>query len=179
ELRKRPGAPLFVRVHDDFGVGVRGKAVAGGFEIPAELLEVVDLAVEDDRDAAVLVVDRLMSGRDVDDAQPPHAEADPRLHERSLIVGPAVAYDLAHVADERPRLVRVEAPFDGRRFHESCNPAHRYVSTDERRTALRSPCRCTWPIRCGVSNSSGGSTCARMRDPSSRNTSPSRPSCSR
>jgi hypothetical protein len=50
-------------VDDDFGVGVGGEAVAGRLEVAAQLLEVVDFAVEDDRDAAVLVVDRLIRPR--------------------------------------------------------------------------------------------------------------------
>src|SRR6266850_2129790 len=51
------------------------------FELGAQLAEVVDLAVEHDPDGTVLVVDRLMAGREIDDAQAPHAERD------ALVVG--------------------------------------------------------------------------------------------
>ena len=47
-------APLLVTVHQDLGVGVAVEDVASGLELGAELLEVVDLAVEDNRDLAVI-----------------------------------------------------------------------------------------------------------------------------
>ena len=45
----------------------------------AHLGEVVDLAVEDHLDAAVLVADRLIAGGEVDDAETAMAEADPAV----------------------------------------------------------------------------------------------------
>ena len=84
--RDRGRAPLLVGVDDDFGVGRRVEAVAGGLELAAQLAEVVDLAVEDDPDRAVLVVDRLVAGREVDDAQPAHAERHALVHPHALIV---------------------------------------------------------------------------------------------
>ena len=56
-------AVLLVRVDDDFGVGLRRKPMPAAFEVLAQLEEVVDLAVVDDADAAVLVVDRLVAAR--------------------------------------------------------------------------------------------------------------------
>ena len=47
-------APLLVAVHQDLGVGVAVEDVAGSLELGAKLLEVVDLAVEDDGDLAVI-----------------------------------------------------------------------------------------------------------------------------
>ena len=62
------------------------KRVAAAAELGAELAVVVDLAVEDDRDRAVLVVDRLVAGLEVDHPQP----LDPERHV-------AVAVDPARV----------------------------------------------------------------------------------
>ena len=71
------GAVLLVEVDDDLGVAVRARS--GGprrSSSRAQLAEVVDLAVEDDDDRAVLVEDRLVAGLEVDDAQALDAEAD-------------------------------------------------------------------------------------------------------
>lgn len=48
-------APLLVAVQEALGVGAAVELVALGLELGAKLLEVVDLAVEDDNDAAVLI----------------------------------------------------------------------------------------------------------------------------
>ena len=47
------------------------------FQLAPQLPVVVDLAVEDDANGAVLVVDRLMTACEVDDREPPHAETRP------------------------------------------------------------------------------------------------------
>ena len=53
----------------------------------AQLAVVVDLAVEDDHDRAVLVEDRLVAGREVDDAQALDAEPD-RRHRHAIRASP-------------------------------------------------------------------------------------------
>ena len=66
--------------------------------------EVVDLAVEDGDDAAVLVRDRLVAGREVDHAQAavPERAASPLRDD--AVVGPAMADRVARGADDgRPR----------------------------------------------------------------------------
>ena len=68
-------APLLVRVHDDFRVGVRAEAVAVRLELAPQLDEVVDLAVEGDPDRPVLVAERLVSrSREVLDREAARAE---------------------------------------------------------------------------------------------------------
>ena len=52
----------------------RNPAVAE--QLLAELDEIIDLAVEDDRDRLVLIEDGLLSGGKVDDRKPPHTERD-------------------------------------------------------------------------------------------------------
>ncbi len=46
-----------------------------GFQAPADRLEVVELAVDDDVERLVFVGDRLIAGGQVDDAQPRVSEA--------------------------------------------------------------------------------------------------------
>ena len=62
----------------------------------AQLAVVVDLAVEDDRDRPVLVEDRLVAGREVDDAQALDPEAHPRVDVQSTRVRAAVLERGAH-----------------------------------------------------------------------------------
>src|SRR2546430_1568264 len=83
-------ASLLVQVDDDLGVRARVDRVSPALQIPAELLEVVDLAVEDGPDRPVFVVHGLAAGLQVDDAQPSHAEPDAGRHVEALVVGAAV-----------------------------------------------------------------------------------------
>jgi hypothetical protein len=59
-------------------------------------LEIVDLAVEDDADRAVLVEQRLVAGREIDDRKPPVAEAQPRRIMKAGAVGAAVSEAIGH-----------------------------------------------------------------------------------
>ena len=68
---------------------------AGG-ELLAELPEVVDLAVADDGDGAVLVRDRLIARRQVDDAESPDPQPDARREVEALAVGSAMAKAVGH-----------------------------------------------------------------------------------
>src|SRR5207237_597177 len=67
--------PRFPRMHDHLGVAARAKAMAKLHELGNELLIVVDLAVEDDDHAAVLVEPRLLPRLQVDDGKTLMAEA--------------------------------------------------------------------------------------------------------
>jgi hypothetical protein len=99
------GAVLLVEMNDDLGVTVRREVVAAAHEILAQLTEVVDLAVEHDRDRAVLVVNRLVPGDEVDDAQPLDPEPDFTSAEDAARIWPAVleagAHPLDHVGPHR------------------------------------------------------------------------------
>ena len=83
--REHPGPLVLVEVDEDLGVALRAERVAPGLEPAPEGGEVVDLAVEDGPDRAVLVRERLMPAGQVDDRQP----AEP---ERGVVVavGPGV-----------------------------------------------------------------------------------------
>ena len=64
--------------------------VAAGEQLLAQLGVVVDLAVEDDDDGAVLVGHRLRAAGDVEDREPPVAEADAVADVEAVAVGAAV-----------------------------------------------------------------------------------------
>ena len=66
-------AVFFVEVEKDLGVAPGSKTVP--LQAGAQLVAVVDLAVEDD-DRAVFVGDRLVTAWDVDDAQSTNTEVD-------------------------------------------------------------------------------------------------------
>src|SRR5262249_10273207 len=99
------GAPRFPAVHDHFGVGLRAKHMAEGLELRNQFLIVVDLAVEDDDDGAVLVEERLLAGRDVDDREASMAERDARLEVLAVRVGSAMGLRVVHAPEDRPAQV--------------------------------------------------------------------------
>ena len=83
----------------------------------AQLLVVVDLAVLDDVDRPVLVRDRLVAAREVDDREPPRGEPDAVVEEGAVAVGAAVDERGAHRV-EPAALDRAPARGD------SADPAH-------------------------------------------------------
>jgi hypothetical protein len=86
----------------------------------AQLAEVVQLAVEDRRDRAVLVVDRLVTACHVDDGEPAHAERGVVVAVEAGTVRAPVDERVAHPVDQ-PGVRRA-----GR--HGSRYPAHRRSS---------------------------------------------------
>jgi hypothetical protein len=54
-------------VHDDFGIGMRAESVTQACQGFAQFAEIVNLAVEDDRDAPGFVPHRLRSAGEVND----------------------------------------------------------------------------------------------------------------
>ena len=96
QLAHAIGAVLLVGVHDDLAVGAGREAVAAGLELFAQLAVVVDLAVDDRRDRAVLGVERLVAAGHVDDRQARVGERERAEPSDALAVGPAVAQRLDH-----------------------------------------------------------------------------------
>ena len=76
-----------------------GEGVPGGFQLGAQLHEVVDLAVEHDDDAAVLVEHGLAAALQVDDGQPPMPQSYLLVHIKALAVRPAVGNQVCHLLD--------------------------------------------------------------------------------
>src|SRR6266540_7053143 len=87
---------LLVQVNDDFSVGTAVKCVAPLEQLLRKRAAVVDLPIEDDLKGSVLIVDRLLSGLEIDDAEPSHAEAHASVEKEPLIVGAAVSNGVAH-----------------------------------------------------------------------------------
>ena len=85
---------------DHLGVAGGVEGVTGRLELGSQLPVVVDFAVEHEPDRAIFVVDRLLPGGQVDDAQAAHAESDAGLDVNSLVVGPAVADHFTHAVHE-------------------------------------------------------------------------------
>jgi len=93
-------------VHDDLGVAARAELVAERFQFGDQFLEVVDLAVEHDDDAAVLVVQRLLPGRDIDDRKPTVAEPHAGRDMQPSLIGTTMVLRLVHSRQYRA----VDAP---------------------------------------------------------------------
>ena len=80
-------APLLVQVNDDLRVRAGSEAVPPRLQVPAQLGEVVDLAVDHRPDGAVLVGHGLVpAGRQVDDGQAPVPQ-----HHRPVVVIPSAS----------------------------------------------------------------------------------------
>ena len=110
-------ALLLVQVDEHLGVAVRAEGVAGALELAAQLWVVVELAVLDDVDGAVLVRYRLVAGLEVDDREPAGGEADGPVDEDSVAVGAAVEQPRAHAREP----LGVDGPA---RRDDSADPAH-------------------------------------------------------
>ena len=83
------------------GIGTAVELVALALELGAELAEVVDLAVEHDDDAAVLVGHGLGAGLgEVEDRQAAEAEGDAAVDELSSHVGPAMDDPIHHLGED-------------------------------------------------------------------------------
>ena len=117
---------------DDLGVRPRAKAMAECSQFGDELLEVVDLAVVVDPRRLILILQSLLSGRDVDDRQTTVSEPHTRLHVDRTRIGTAVVLHLVHPAQQRT--------VDARRSHGLEDS--RYSAHDARASVDRSACSC-------------------------------------
>ena len=83
-------------MHDDFGIGLTLEDMPFGEEEFAQLLVVINLAVENDPDIVVFVGQRLMAALDVNNAQTPHGQADILFDEEAFVVGPSMRDSSIH-----------------------------------------------------------------------------------
>ena len=88
-------------MNDHLGVAARVEYVAERLQLRDQLLVVVDLAVEDDDDRAVLVVERLLARGEVDDRQSAVAKPDARLEVQPLAVRTAMRLRVVHALQQR------------------------------------------------------------------------------
>ena len=109
-------AVFFVEVHERLGIARGPQLVALLLQLRAQVAVVVDLAVEDGDDRAVLVEDRLVAAGEIDDAQTARAERDAVVREVALAVGPAMDDPIRHPADES--LVALRANVSDDATHE-------------------------------------------------------------
>ena len=86
----------------------------------AQLDVVVDLAVEDDPEGAVLVAERLLPGGEVDDGEPGVGQAGPLVAVEAELVGAAVAHGPEHgpqVVERRRREALLQGDHAGDAAH--------------------------------------------------------------
>ena len=71
---------------DRFRVTSCAVAMTLGFKLRAQFCVIVNFTVKDDPEALVFIGNRLMSGLNVDDAEPPHREAHIAFNEKTFVV---------------------------------------------------------------------------------------------
>src|SRR5205823_5323331 len=134
-------APMLVGAQQHLGVGIALEAIAEAFELGTQLAEVVDLAVEGEREAGARIAHRLERAFGIDDREAPVAEDHPMPGGRraeidhAAAVGSAMRHRVEHVAHVLARDRELGAD-NGTR-----DPAHGYLRS-ARWTAPRSQ---SWP----------------------------------
>ncbi len=108
---------------DDLGVRAGREAVAGGDQIVAQGLEVVDLAVDDEGDPLVLGKQRLLPAGHVDDRQAPMAAANRGVEVEPLAVRSARRQGAGHQAESGFEGVGVPATGTGEDAGDSAHGA--------------------------------------------------------
>ena len=111
-------AQLLVEVNDHLGVAVRPERVAAALEAAPQLPVVVDLAVQDNRHRAVLVVDRLIARLEVDHPEALNPQPHLGIEVNAARVRSAMLLGRAHRVDRLavdPATVRPDL---------ACDPAH-------------------------------------------------------
>src|SRR5262245_56390193 len=88
-------------MHQGLGVATGVEMVTAALEIFAELVVVINLAVEHRPHRLILVVDRLTAYCHVDDRQAPHSEPDLVAYEIPLVIWSAVPEGVVHRPDDR------------------------------------------------------------------------------
>jgi hypothetical protein len=85
-----------------FGVTPRSKAMAARLQLATQCRMVVDLAVVDDAKILIIAQHRLMSTRDVDDAEALVAQANVAIEMDSTVIRTPMAQDVPHPLDQTP-----------------------------------------------------------------------------
>ena len=97
---------------DDFGVGMGAEDVAERFQFGNQLLEIVDFAIEHDDHRAVLVEQRLLAGRQVDDGQAPVSQPHAGFQMQAAFVGAAMKLGVVHAMQQFARNVVLAAKIE-------------------------------------------------------------------
>ena len=112
QVREQVEAVLLVQVDDRLAVALRAKGVLLLHQRAAQFFVVVDFAVEDQRNRAIFVVERLVAARHVDDAQAAHPHRQIGLVARrveAVAVRSAMLDRRAHRAHRRQSAAPVPA----------------------------------------------------------------------
>ena len=100
ETRQKRFTLIFVKMHKHFGVARRAKAMSARFEIAAQFAMIVDFAVEDNPNRAVLVCHWLIAGREINDAEARVPQNHARILMDARTVGTAMRERVAHRFDD-------------------------------------------------------------------------------
>ena len=125
---------LLIGVDDDFCIRVGGELVALCLQLLPQLTVVVDLTVENNRDATVLAPDRLMASDEIDNAEPPYAETHGTIEEEPFVVGSPVHDRVAH----RLEFQGVDQPIPVVK-HDARDPAHLDLGVCDARPGVGTP----------------------------------------
>ena len=101
ETAEAVGAPFRIRMQHDLGVRGGVERVAGGLQLPAQLAEVVDLAVVDDLESPIVHRHRLVAVLEVDDAETAKPERRRAVLVVAVVVRTPMAQRLGHRREER------------------------------------------------------------------------------
>ena len=119
-------------MNDRLCIATVAEHVTEARQLPSDPLEIIDFAVEDDRNRAVLVVHRLLAAGGIDDREPAVTERQTRLEVKPLAIRTAMSDRVGHRPDFcRPVGIR------GAGLKDSGNAAHAGCSFDLGRAVAR------------------------------------------
>ena len=116
---------LLVEVRQDLGVAAAREAVPAAPQVLTDRGVVVELAVLDRPDRAVLVREGLVPALDVDDAEAACTDRRARRDVRAAVVRATVRHRVGHAVED---VVRHDAPWLAPKLNNPANPAHRLDS---------------------------------------------------
>jgi len=96
--------------------------MTGSNQIGAQLLEVVNLAVEYHPDSTVFIRNRLVASIKIYDAEPTHAETTAALQMVALVIRPTMPNLIAHRADIGQFGVPLAQKLSGNAAHDYSDP---------------------------------------------------------
>jgi hypothetical protein len=96
KTREEVEALFFIKVNDDFSIRIASENVSAGFELGAEFLEVIYLAVTHGPHGLVLVGNGLVPAFEINDAEAAHADCYSIGTIVPMIVRSPVNHDLSH-----------------------------------------------------------------------------------
>jgi hypothetical protein len=93
-------AQLLIEMDQDFNIGLRAKAVSLCNHFISELAMIEDLAVTNQKDGLILIRQRLVASKQVNDTQPPETESNTIIDKISAIVRATMRKRLRHCLDD-------------------------------------------------------------------------------